>query len=241
MRDDSTPAAPEPGDEPVTLEQLAELQAGLLDDAAAARLRRRIRDDPELARNYAALDQVRRDVAGLASSTPPDIPPEVSARVSSALRSASGPAHSARPPHRRRVAAFVGVAAVASAIAVGTVVALDESEQPTPAAGPTAEYLNAPRHHGMPLTDRQIIELLTRPATFGPLTDPGRRASCLQGLGYATDTPVLGATTVESTGAPHVLLLLPAAAPESMMALLVTAGCNATDAGLIADAAIARP
>ena len=239
--DDSTPATPDPADEPVSLEQLAELQAGLLDDDAAARLRRRIRDDPELARHYAALDQVRRDVAGLQASSPADIPSEVSTQVTSALRGASGPTHSARPPHRRRVAALIGLAAVAIAIAVGTVVALDESEQPPPAAGPTAEYLKAPRHTGMPLADHQIVELLSHPPIFGPLADPDRRAACLRGLGYAGDTAILGATPVEAAGIEQVLLLLPATAPRTVMALLVTAGCNASDAGLIADAAIARP
>ena len=34
-------------DPPLTVELLADLQAGLLDDESAARVRRRVRDDPE--------------------------------------------------------------------------------------------------------------------------------------------------------------------------------------------------
>ncbi len=52
-------------DESVTHEQLADLQAGLLDDATAARLRQRIRNDPAVARRYAELEQVRRDLHDL--------------------------------------------------------------------------------------------------------------------------------------------------------------------------------
>lgn len=75
----STPRVPSDG--PIPAELLADLQAGLLDDDTAARIRRRVRTDPLAgpdARNtLAALDQVRRDLAELAqdrSSAPRYLP-----------------------------------------------------------------------------------------------------------------------------------------------------------------------
>ncbi|ETA97455.1 hypothetical protein O978_24130, partial [Mycobacterium avium subsp. paratuberculosis 10-5864] len=71
-------------DPPLTAELLADLQAGVLD----------------------ALNRVRREVAALGAdpASPPDPPPQVTARVAAALRSAEPvgatprAAHSARPP-----------------------------------------------------------------------------------------------------------------------------------------------
>lgn len=97
---------------PPTLEQLADLQAGLLDDATAARLRRRIRDDPEVAGQFAALQRVRHELRDLAAAPAADPPPEVTAAISAALRGAG------RRPHRRRTAAWVGAAALLVAVVV---------------------------------------------------------------------------------------------------------------------------
>jgi hypothetical protein len=245
VRDDSTPEpgspdTPEPDgdDTPVTLEQLAQLQAGTLDDATAAWLRQKISDDPELARRLAALERVRSDLAGPA----PQAPADITARIGAALRAAPPPGHgTGNPQRRRRVAALAGIAALAVAAVIGTVMALNDSEQPpTPPGGPTAEYLKTPRHAGMPMSDQNILALLNRPPQLGPLADPQRIASCRQGLGYSSTTPVLGATTLND-GGPRVLLLLPATDPKSVMALLVGADCRATDAGLLADAELTRP
>src|ERR1700752_3677039 len=93
------------GAPPLTVELLADLQAGLLDDDAAARVRKRVRQDPQAEHILRALHQVRRDIAALgAEPTPaPDAPPQVTARILAALRSAGevqphpGAAHSARP------------------------------------------------------------------------------------------------------------------------------------------------
>jgi hypothetical protein len=266
VRDDSTPDPggankpdsggankPDSGGTSVTLEQLAQLQAGILDDATAARLRRQIRDDPELARRFAALDQVRADLAGLDAEPAPQVPSDVTERISAALRAAAAPppraAASGRPIHAsgapvrwRRVGALVGLGALAVAAVMGTVMVLNDSEQPpATGTGPTAEYLKTPRHAGMPLADQKILGLLHQPLNLGPLAEPQRTASCLQGLGYSTGTPVLGATTLGADGSPQVLLLLPAIDPKSLMALLVGSNCGAGDAGLLADALLTRP
>lgn len=239
----------EQADQSVSLEQLADLQAGLLDDATAARLRRRIRDDPAVARQYAALEQVRRDVRDLADDTAEsDLPPEANARIRSALRDAGPqPARHTVVPGRSaghgarsaRPAVVAGAAAGVIAVGIGAVVVFSGSGEPARiSAGPKAASLTVQRQAGMPWPDRQILGLRTRPPELGALAAPERLRSCLAGLGYAPTTAVLGAATLTVHDRAQVLLLLPKADDGAVMALVVSPGCNATDAGLIADAVI---
>jgi len=116
--------------EPITPELLADLQAGLLDDATAAALRQRIRTDQHAADTLAALDRVRRGLAALGAgdATAPDVPAEVTARVGAALqaepppRTLGGPAHSVRhTPRWQLVGLVAGVGAAVVGLIVGGV------------------------------------------------------------------------------------------------------------------------
>ncbi len=238
----------EQADQSVSLEQLADLQAGLLDDATAARLRRRIRDDPALARRYAELEQVRRDLHDLADdATASDLPAEATARIGSALRDAGpGPRHTVVPgssaghgARKVRPAVVAGAVAGLVAVGIGAVVVLSGSDEPARiSAGPKAASLTVQRQAGMPWPDRQILGLRTRPPELGTLAAPERLRSCLAGLGYAPTTAVLGAATLTMHDRAQVLLLLPKADGGAVMALVVSPRCNEADAGLIADAVI---
>ncbi|HYZ66830.1 MAG TPA: hypothetical protein VE666_03320 [Mycobacterium sp.] len=229
---------------PLTPELLAELQAGELDDATAAALRRRIRTDPQAAGTLAALDRVRRELADLGAdeATASDVPAAVTARVGAALRDAGAPAHSAR--HTPRWQVFALVAGVGAA-AVGAVIgALSLMRPPTPTwpTGPTAERITVSRPATeLPLSSPQIMGLLSVPPDYGPLADPQRRASCLAGLGYPADTAVLGARPVDMRGRPAVLLVLTADTPATVLALVVGQDCNAAHAGLLANTLVTRP
>ena len=111
----------------ITPEVLADLQAGLLDDATAGRVRRHARSDPDAARTLADLDAVRRDLARLASDerSAPEVPAAVTARVGAALRAAPPPpspgpgGHAlARPTLSRgkRAGVIAGICVVAAVI-----------------------------------------------------------------------------------------------------------------------------
>src|ERR1700738_4554922 len=82
--DDSDGAGADP---PLTVEALADLQAGLLDDAAA-RLRKQVRADPDAQQTMDALNRVRRDIAALGTdaSSAPDVAPGVVDGGAAALR-----------------------------------------------------------------------------------------------------------------------------------------------------------
>src|ERR1700754_1170892 len=211
---------------PPTVESLADLQAGLLDDDTAARLRRHVREDPGAAGVLRALNQVRRDVAAVGADpeSAPEPPAGVTARISESRRSAvpdgaPGMAtHSARPRLRpaRIAAGAAGVGALLAAIGFGTAALLNAPE-PAPSTPTTAEHITVSTPPmAIPLSAAEIVGLLGRPADYGPLGDPSRRASCLGGLGYPASTQVLGARPIEINARPGVLLVLPADTPNNL-------------------------
>ncbi len=212
-------------DPPLTVESLADLQAGLLDDDTAARLRKKVRADPHARQTMDALNRVRRDIAavGADGSSAPDVDPDVVDRITAALRAerpgrtARRAAHTISPgrlPRAARVAVGVtGLVAAAVAAWLGTA-ALITAPAPAPSRPTTAEHITVSRPpRTIPLSDQQILALLDNQPDFGPLADPQRRVSCLAGLGYPSDARVLGARPVQIAGRPAVVLLLPADTP----------------------------
>ena len=232
---------------PLTVELLADLQAGLLDDDSAARVRKRVRDDPGAQAILRVLNQVRCDVATLGAdpTSAPDVPPEVTARVSAALRTAdrSGATHSARPGIRpgRLVAGVAGAGAALGAIGLGTA-ALINAPEPTPSTPATAEHITVSTPPPViPLSQAEIVGLLHQSPDYGPLGDQARRASCLSGLGYPASTQVLGARPIEINARPGVLLILPADTPGNLTVFAVALNCSAADTGLLASTQVQRP
>jgi hypothetical protein len=216
--------------EPITPELLADPQAGLLDDVQAG-----------------LLDDVQAGLLDDASA--PDVPAEVSARVGAALQAAPPhqgparePAHSVRHTPRWQL---IGLVAGVGAVVVGAVlggVMLVREPAPGRSAGPTAESITVSRPvSGLPLSNPQIVGLLSHSPDYGPLADPQRRASCLSGLGYSAATPVLGARPVDMHGRPAVLMVLAADTPRTLLALVVEPDCNSAHTGLLANTLVIRP
>ncbi len=247
--------SPDPAPIDLTPELLADLQAGLLDDATAARVRRRARSDPEAARTLAQLQSVRRELAQLgrgegADQAPPDVPATVTARVSAALRAAPDPGAASAGGHTvsrprltraQRAGLVIGVCAVATAVVLGALV-LTRDPGPVFPAGPTAAQITVERtassglpSSDFPLSDAELRAALAGQQDLGPLADPQRRASCLTGLGYSPTLKVLGGHAVEVAGRPGVLLLVPLGTPDQIGAVVVEPTCNAADTGLLAE------
>jgi hypothetical protein len=196
-----------------------------------------------------ALDRVRRALVelGTDAASAPDVPPTVTARVGAALRAARPPAAHAvgrsapRLPRLQVFGLVVGlVAAVAAAVLGGLMLVGDPA--PTRTAGPTARSITvSPPSRDIPLSDSQIVGLLSGPPDYGPLADPQRRASCLDGLGYPAATKVLGARPIDVSGRPAVLMLLPSETPNAVVALLVGPNCDSAHTGLLATKVVTRP
>jgi hypothetical protein len=237
---------------PLTVEALADLQAGLVDDDTAARLRKKVRADPDARQTMDALNRVRRDIAALGTdaSSAPEVAPQVVDSVVAALRaerperSRRRAAHTVRPgslPSARVAVAVAGLAAAAAAVWLGTA-ALITAPPPTPSRPTTAEHITVSRPPmTIPLSDQQILALLDGQPDLGPFADPQRRTSCLAGLGYPADARVLAARPVEIAGRPAILLVLPGDTPGAVAALAVAPTCSSVDTGLLADRIVNRP
>jgi len=189
-----------------------------------------------------AVDRVRRELAALGADedSAPDVPPEVTARVITALR--AEPAHTVRTTPLRRlqvIGLVVGLGAVVAGAIVG-VTMLGRPEAPRFPVGPTAEKITVDRPAAIPLPDPQVIALLSQTPDYGPLADPQRRGSCLGGLGYPPGTTVLGAQPLDMHGQPAVLMLLPGETPETVVAVVVEPGCNGAHTGLLAKSSVTR-
>ena len=154
----------------------------------------------------------------------------------------SRPAHSVRQTPPWQVASLVaGVGAAVVGAVVGAVT-LVRDPVPTRPWGPTAESITVSRPASdVPLSDPQIVGLLSHTPDYGPLADPQRRASCLSGLGYSAVTPVLGGRPVDVRGRAGVLLVLAADTPRTLLALVVAPDCNSARTGLLANTRVTRP
>ena len=235
-------SSPDPDPLQLTPALLADLQAGLLDDATAARVRSRARTDPEAGRVLAGLDAVRLELAHLGTDehSAPAVPASVTAKVGAALRAAPRPdtAIGRHTPARPRLTGVqraglaAGICAAAAAVVLG-VVLLARDPGPAFPAGPTAAQITAESPvGGFPVPDGQLRAALSQPQELGPLADPQRLSSCLTGLGYSPRPPVLGGRPVDVDGRPAVLLLVPGNTPEQISAVVVAPTCSAAHTGL---------
>ena len=231
---------------PVTPEPMADPQAGLLGDAT--RLGHRARSGAEAAQKVSALDRVRCDLAepGSDEASAPDVPADVTARVGAVLAAAGvrqTAAHAVGRPRLRRfqvLGLVVGLGATLVAVVTGAVM-LVRDPAPTQSTGPTAKSITGSRPpRNIPLSDPQIVGLLSHDPDYGPLADPERRASCLSGLGYS-GASVLGAQPVDMHGRPGVLMLMPGDRPHAIVALVVEPNCSSAHTGLLADTVVTRP
>jgi hypothetical protein len=231
-------------DPPLTVDSLADLQAGLHDNNTAARLRNNVRTDPDAQQIMDALNRVRGDVAALSSdgSSAPEVDPAVVNRIGAALRAQHAVRRGGLPRSARLAVALTGLTAVAVAAWLGTRALITAPGSTTTTRPTTIEHITVSRPpQTIPLSDQQILAVAEHEPDFGPLTDPRRRASCLSGLGYPVNARVLGARPIDIAGHPAVLLVLPGDAPGGVKALAVAPTCSAANTGLSADRMVTRP
>lgn len=153
------------------------------------------------------------------------------------------PAHSSRPlPRLSRIAAGLGGVAALLAIGLGTA-ALIRLPGDTPSGPRSFDAITVASEPTavLPLSEPELLELLDRSPEYGPLADPGRRRGCLAGLGYPASTPVLGARPITVNGHAGIVLLLPGASADAIIALAVAPTCSSADTGLLADTTVRRP
>jgi hypothetical protein len=202
---------------------LADLDAGLPDDATAAALRRAARGDPRAAEVLNALAATRAD---LADARDPDLPADVAARWTAALA-----AERARPQlqvHRlgsvrRRV---LLVAAAAAAVVVGVVGVI------TPRPGQPALAVSRVDLVAVATSSVGTVDV-------GALADPGRRDACLRAvLPAAAGERLLGGRPVVLDGRPGVLLVLATGTRGGLHVVTVDPDCGPAGGTLLAQVTV---
>jgi len=214
---------PDPRDpvDPLDPVALAELDAGLPDDAEAAVRRRAAATDPRAAEVLDALAATR---AELAAAGDPELPPEVAARWTAALAAeptTQQPVQAGRGSFRRRLL----LATAAAATVVGVVAAVGAL---TP----------RPAQPALAVSRVDLVAVATSTIgtmEVGDLADPARREACLRAvLPAAAGRQLLGGRRVVLDGEPGVLLVLATGTRGGLHVVTVDPDCGPGGGALLA-------
>lgn len=253
-------AAGDPAEAPLTLELLADLQAGVFDEQVAARLRRRVADDSQASTMLAALEATVTELRALPQQRSAPMPDAVADRLDAALaaeaRRAGYVAATAGPApvplvepaaRRRRRTGWAGMAVLAAAAAVTGVVALSGLQWQTagtPQAGDALGSATGVQPAG-PLTLTRdnldgALERALRARDYGPLAGRQTLRSCLTANGVPAGGEPMGALEVTLDGRPGVLLVLPTGRIAQVRLLVVGPACGPDNPSPLAEYVVGR-
>ncbi|MTD56158.1 hypothetical protein [Amycolatopsis pithecellobii] len=203
---------------PWSVDLLADLQAGVLDEREAARLWPRVQADPEARAIIQALEATTADLASLATAPAPPMPPAVAARIDTAIAAeARGLAPvvdlaAVRRKRNQRIGWISGVVAVAAAAVAAIAIAVPGSTQTTgkPVAAPPVNSAAGGSSLAVRSDQPQaaVGRLSTGTKDYGPLGDAQRLNACLQAAGFADTASPIGVSSGTLDGQPAVFVLL---------------------------------
>ncbi|WP_236790339.1 hypothetical protein [Amycolatopsis sp. GM8] len=203
---------------PWSVDLLADLHAGVLDEREAAQLWPRVQSDPEARAIIEALEATTADLASLATAPAPPMPAEVAARIDAALAAeAQGVAPvvdlaAARRRRNQRIGWISGVVAVAAAAvaAIAIVVPGSSDQTGTPVAEPPASSQSGGSELALRSDQPQaaVGQLSTGVKDYGPFGDAQRLSTCLQQVGFAPAVSPIGVRPGTLDGQPAVFVLL---------------------------------
>ena len=246
-----TPAGP-PAGPPWSVDVLADLHAGVFDEAESARLWPLVNADPEAREVLAALDSTLDDLHGMPEIPVPAMPPEFAARLDAAIaaEAAARPAAAVQTPspapvidlararqqRNRRLGWAGGVVAVAAAVAAVVLVV----GQPKTTGGQSVAA--APPTGGSSMSSGQLnlssaLAAVGR-SDYGPLADPARLSACLAANGQDPNRKPAGASQITLDGKPGVLLVLTTGHTAQFRLLVVGPDCAAGRPDTLADAVV---
>lgn len=237
---------------PWTIDQLAELHAGALSDAEAARLWPQVQADPEAQAVLSALDATVADLGAFAEAPVAPMPADVAARLDAALAAEAARGvqptgqpqglapvvdmAAARRKRNRQLGWGLGlVSAAAAAVAVVAVVSPGSSTPGTPMADPD-DSAGQPPSAGAPLA----VSPEQPEAAFGEVNgvhDYGQLRSregldaCLQAHGLPTDGNTAGIRPVTIDGKDAVLAVLTTGELATYRIIAVSPDCSADNPG----------
>jgi len=240
---------------PWSVDLLADLHAGVLDEADAARLWPRVKADPEARAIVEALEATTSDLATLASDVPP-MPAEYAARLDAAIAEEARQAFpqqpavapvvsldAARRRRNKRIGWVSGVVAVAAAAvaAIAITVPSGTSSDPggkvaAPPPGQSAEQ--APLNLRSDDQGAGAIGQLQGTFDYGPLGGAEGLQRCLTAAGFADTARPVGVRQGSIDGQPAVLALLTTGQLAKFRLVAFAPTCGAGDAGVLLDKVI---
>ncbi|AHI02183.1 hypothetical protein GCM10010174_32930 [Kutzneria viridogrisea] len=242
---------------PWSVDLLADLHAGVLDQAEEAELRALVAGDAEALAVLGALDATQAELANLPTMRMPE---DVAARIDAALAAevaASRPApiapvvdiEAARRRRNRRLGWGSGLVA-AAAVAVGVTMLVSTTGTPTsgfPQAVPTpgnatsSEPRTEPPNGPLLLQNEDYGAALPKvlgAKDAGALDSPQKITACLQANGVNPQVSPLGVRRVEVKGKQGVMFLLPTGKVMRTQVLVVEPTCAAGNPATIANSVI---
>jgi hypothetical protein len=204
---------------PWSVDLLADLHAGVLDEREAAELWPRVQADPEARTIIEALEATTADLASLATAPAPPMPADVAARIDAALAQEARPGvapvvdlAAARRKRNQRIGWISGVVAVAAAAVAAIAIAVPGTSDTT--GTPVAAPPRSGQAGGPALAVRSdqpqaaVGQLSTGVKDYGPLGSAQRLSTCLQAAGFAPAASPIGVRPGTLDGQPAVLVLL---------------------------------
>ncbi|PRX47706.1 hypothetical protein B0I33_105286 [Prauserella shujinwangii] len=235
---------------PWSVDVLADLHAGVLDEHEAARLWPQVNADPEARAIIEALEATTADLSALPSEPVPPMPAEVAARIDQALEQerqagAGAPVVSldaARRRRTRRLGWGAGLLTAAAAVVAGIVLALPAGEEAgTPnVAEPTSAPTDAP---ALALSGDNLgaaVGEVSGVRDFGPLGTQERLDACLSASGVQVSGRPVGVRPATIDGKRAVLALYPTGQLAQFRLVAVEPGCGPGDPGVLRDEVIGR-
>jgi len=252
---------PDP-DRPWTVDQLAEMHAGALDDAAAAEMWSRVREDQDAMAVLDALTTTRAELAGLREAPPAPMPEDVAARIDAALaaeraRIFPSTAHQpavappmppqpytqvtdlaqARRRRNRQLGWGAGLLTAAAAVIAAVAIALPSpSTQGTPLADDDPAKPDAGQALSLSRDDVGAGANKTIGVTdFGPFGDRAGLDACLRANQIAIDDELLGVRPATVDGERAVLVVFTTGELARYRMLAFPADCGEGNPGMLFD------
>ncbi|WP_328446709.1 hypothetical protein [Amycolatopsis sp. NBC_00438] len=216
---------------PWSVDVLADLHAGVLDDDRAAQLWPAVNADPEARAILDALDATQADLASLAEAPAPPMPAEFAARLDAALaaeaaaafpqqRTAPAPEQTgtgdaqvvdlaaARRRRNKRLGWAAGVLTAAAAAVVAVTVAIPSTSQQSGTPNVAAPPPSGPTVGADGSGAQALVGKAVGVRDFGPLGTEDRLDACVQAAGMDPKVRPEGIRPVNVGGKAGVMIIL---------------------------------
>ncbi|HVW40985.1 MAG TPA: hypothetical protein VHC18_06520 [Amycolatopsis sp.] len=209
---------------PWSVDLLADLHAGVLDEAQAAELWPRVHADPEARAIIDALEATTADLANLGAAPAPPMPADVAARIDAAIAGEVRQAFpqvapvvsldAARRRRNKRIGWVTGVVAVAAAAIAAVAITLPKTDTtegtPVAAAPPSTGQASgsAPLALRSDQPQAAVAELSGGAKDYGSLGTPQALDACLKAAGFPGGQSPIGVRPGTVDGKPAILVLL---------------------------------